>query len=399
MKFIDIENDQFDFVDPRNQGYNKINELILQHLAIIREEIIYNLHGVIGLVLCGGFARGEGSVKNPDAPYFISDYDILVISNVPKIVNYIKSRKLEKRLSRLTGVWLVEIGFLNSNHIKNLPKRIFYYEVFKEGLCFYGSCNDLDDFSNTFNSSKYQIAIEDGLSVLFNRVHGLINAVYTGFPLKEPNTKQNVFLIKESSKAILSCVESILVLFGLYKPTYKERMQQFESLNSEGNFLVSINPDLVNLAKKALEWKLFSKNTLNIDPIEYWFIARDSLFKTLSFYIQKIKPNKNIDNFIADFYTSPMWIRNLRFLGSCFINTGSLHLFSLWIRHPVSNILKLAILSWLESVDIFGKVDRYKFEKCLSYLKPFKGIKEIHSLKNWKIIGDFLFDKYRFAID
>jgi|GEM_PF-2891255 predicted nucleotidyltransferase len=394
MKSInDLSN--FDFIEHTVPNHREINKEIAKHLDIIVKEIKSNLHFVKSVYLTGGYSRGEGTVLNTKNKFkFISDYDILVETHYLKLYNLLKSKKLERKLSEKLNS-LVEINVL----VRKPSKRILFYEMIQEGLCIHGQDN-----LSKFRFPSNQIDKYDGLRLLFNRMQGLVVAVYKEFPRATYSEYWNDKIIKESMKGFLAIAESLLLLSDKYLPTYKERNKVFQDIFKKDFFELYVQMvDLEYFVDLATKWKL-NPNTISVsNPVDLWFKARDYMLKIVDYYIKrlyKIEDNENpIDVFLKERKYCEIWT-NFKYIFLKFLNENQMMPEVIWAIPPLTLRLKAALYYTLESIYKNGWIDGHKLNKAYDFLRPLTinaNCRKNLDITDWKTMVEFLKNNYSLA--
>lgn len=186
-----------------------LREHVASDLSEIVSEIARRDRAARGVILTGGFSRGEGSAV-ADAP--VNDYDLVVTRARPTTgASYARlSVDLEKRVGIAVDLHPVWRG-----RLKAVPPKIFWFDVRHGGRAIAGA----DDVERIPDFEPGDLSAAEAARLLFNRAVGLLEA------LPEIGGAPDVELVnRQAAKAILAGLDARLVLGGLYASTYRERL-------------------------------------------------------------------------------------------------------------------------------------------------------------------------------
>lgn len=269
---------QFNFTVDKIQ---EVDKKILSDLMAIKRLLLKNVTNVRYLILVGGFGRGEGAVLFENGvPAPINDYDVVVISeNGP---DRSRLKELSKEIAKKIGVRLVDLIPIKNADVSSLPYTMFNYDMKYGGYIFFGDGNILGKMPD-YDPSKMPLV--EGKVLLFKRMICLLESYSEEFRKREPSEDEKFFLANQSSKMVVACCDSLLLLKGLYHHSYIERCKRFSEVFKE-------RKKLVGLVQGATDFKLRPKSEINFDTIKYWFDARELFIDTLSeflefFYVRK----------------------------------------------------------------------------------------------------------------
>ena len=224
-----------------------IEEKIAQDIASIKEEIIREgkRWGIISLILYGGFGRGEGSVVvDGDNIRPLNDYDFFAVSRYP-LPNYLSFRKFIQGLDSRVSGYTIDVMIRPLWFIKRRHMSVFYYELKNSGKVLWG----MDVLSHLPEIDPNKIPLSDGICTLFNRLMSLMEAY---------GVVDRKLIIYQCNKAVLTCMEILLLKAGRYHWSYKERLSIFKSI-FEKSFpeLFKDLPGFIDMAERATQFKLF----------------------------------------------------------------------------------------------------------------------------------------------
>jgi hypothetical protein len=151
------------------------------------------------------------------------------------------------------------------------------------------------------------IPLDDGILTLFNRLMSLLEAYAV---------EDRKLIIYQSNKAILTCLEMLLLLAEKYHWSYKERLSIFKAV-FEKSFpgLAGECPELLELAERATRFKLCPDYSLYPEE-DLWDKVAALYLRILDFYLAEFilrQPGgegKRWADFMktSPFKTIPSWI-------------------------------------------------------------------------------------------
>ena len=214
------------------------------------------------IILRGSFGRGEGSVLVQDGKLrFLSDYEIDVATFSPLY------RSLFRELSRqLTAEFDVEtsLRWVRPDHMRTnrvgpvpmgpLPITIALYESRYGSQTLYGQ--DLIHSGPTVDPC--QIRLESGIWLVLNRMAESLHYM-PGAGAQHDELE----VIHWVNKTVLACAESLLLLWGQYHFSYRERGRRFAALAHQRLvFMPDETRMLTDLVARATEFKLRPRRDL-----------------------------------------------------------------------------------------------------------------------------------------
>ncbi|MFX1311075.1 MAG: hypothetical protein ACFFHD_00470 [Promethearchaeota archaeon] len=269
---------------------NRINNYILKDIDKIKKLILKIIPKTLTILLVGGFGRGEGSFFIKDGEYHpINDYDFIVIVKTINRKKKIKLAQISKFLANYLKIDFVDIILVSLNQLKkpNFQRTIFYYESLNGHLIIFDRIN-IEEKLIKINFSL--IKSSEIHKLLFNRALCLLEARnrYLKNRVTEDNHEDYQYLIRQTSKAIIACSDTILLINGNFHYLYLERCKIFQHLPN-------ISDDDKKLVKLATTIKLIpSKYKLIEDPIVYWKRAIRMFSKiSRSFFSQYLRLPRN----------------------------------------------------------------------------------------------------------
>jgi hypothetical protein len=214
--------------------------------ALLIEACSSIVANVDAVIMYGGYGRGEGAWINSEGkeiPY--NDYDILVISD--SLVERAQLSQLRKNLAKRIGISWVDISIMKKNKLKKLKHSIFNFDLKNGSEVIYGD-KDIKSIIPKFEASK--IPLKDIRILFFTRLFTLIGAIKL-YNIKNgfDNGQDVMFFKNQLAKAILACVDCLLILKGQYNSSYKIRVKTVVKIYSftreeEELFLWALNEKL-----------------------------------------------------------------------------------------------------------------------------------------------------------
>lgn len=210
------------------------------------------------IVLTGGFARGEGCVRN-GVPQ--NDYDFVAIRGVggPVVAYPLMQRSLQNRL----GVH-IDLAPVQAWRLPWVSRSIFWYETAVSGRVVWG-----EDLLDRIRIKRAQdLDAGEGLRLLVNRAAGLL--LVTNQPRGDAHRLQ-------AAKAILAALDVDLLARGRFRANQMRRYQAFEGLRSDPDDKAGFMPNLTTWVRWAHRYKTDPDRAPPVDPHEAWLAARSAI--------------------------------------------------------------------------------------------------------------------------
>ena len=266
------------------QKDNTIDNLILSHIKEVVERIIMYTKNPLAIVLIGGYSRGEGSVIRENGEIVpLGDYDFMVIVNSP--IARGKEVHLDD-LAKKFGIGHIDVSFYWNALLPYVLKKIFWYELKFGSTLLAGSRNVLQAIPI---SGSRDIDRSEGINLMFNRLDGLLRNFHPRFFARQPSSSSiQRILVFESTKSILACGDSLLVLSHKYHYSYRKRAEIIEEVASldHGDFLET-NPRFLQDYEEATDFKLNPDFGKIKDPVSHWMTARSYLLQGIVYYLKR----------------------------------------------------------------------------------------------------------------
>ncbi len=238
-------------------GSQALEDRIVQDLIEIREAVIARVgkDHLSGLVLGGGYGRGEGGVFVVDGEERVyNDYDFFVI--VP-YSSYSRRKALMQTLEEVKVAMEPHCGIhvdfspgMPKTSLPNLPYELMFMEL-KEGHHVIVGPEDILATMPAYDTSHPPL--EECTRLFMNRGVGLLLArqkLESNGPL---DNKDREFVVRNIRKAQLAMGDALLFLRGCYSPSYLERRTRFRTLDLEE---VPSGDKLSMYYEEAIEFKL-----------------------------------------------------------------------------------------------------------------------------------------------
>lgn len=210
-----------------------------------------------GLVLTGGFARGEGGMLDGRPQ---NDYDFVAFRGVgrSKVPYPELARGLEERL----GLH-VDLAPVAAWRIPWLAPSIFWYETALRGRTLTGE----DLLPRIRVRSPAALDRAEGLRLLVNRAAGLLLVTDD----KDPHAH-----CIQASKGLLAALDAHLLAAGAFAPSQVERWERLRGLREAGGA-----PEPIERVRGWMEWafrfKVDPGHAPEVDAADAWAAARQAL--------------------------------------------------------------------------------------------------------------------------
>lgn len=202
------------------------------------------------LVLTGGFARGEGSVRD-GAPQ--NDYDLVALRGLgrSRVPYPILAARLEKDLGLhidLQPVWAGRLPWVQ--------RSIFWYEMALRGHTLWGDASLLTRIPAR---DAARIAPAEGVRLLVNRAAGLL--------LYEDADAAMVRI--QASKALLGAQDARLLAEGIFAPSQRERWALGGTRDpwTAWAFSFKLDPDRAEAPEPRAAWQAAAEAVLDAVPV------------------------------------------------------------------------------------------------------------------------------------
>lgn len=221
------------------------------------------------IFLRGSFGRGEGSVMIQDGHLrFLSDYEINVVTPSPFYRSLLAelSHQLTIGLGVETSLSWVRPDYMYANRLGPLtmgpvPATTGRYESRHGSRTLYGQ--DILHSSPPFDPR--QISLNSGIRLVLNR---MAESLYY-MPKANDTALDDLEIFYWVNKTILACAESLLLLWGQYHYSYKERGRRFVAMANERlGFMHDQGAMLSELVERATEFKLRPRRDLYRDTVQ-----------------------------------------------------------------------------------------------------------------------------------
>ena len=187
------------------------------------------------VILGGGYGRREGGILQKgkkSLPY--NDYDLYAVfkSDLPRLPQSLKAqvRAIGEESAAAMGID-VDIEPVSSAKLEKACFRIEWYELRRGNMVLYGAPRYLDIMSDYRGSD---IPYDEGQRLLMNRGVGMLLARERldnhSDSQKSLNAEDLDFVTRNIYKALLAAGDAVLLRYGLYHYSYRERLVRFEKL-------------------------------------------------------------------------------------------------------------------------------------------------------------------------
>jgi hypothetical protein len=225
--------------------------------------------GTQALVLVGGFGRGEGSVLiEGDQVRPVNDYDLVMVTT--DHVDRDELRALRRQLADSLSVTWVDVTPRSPAALRRLPFTIYNYDLKYGSRVLYG---DPAILAQIPSMDPRRMPLVEAELQFFTRLWCFLGAFSTDYLAHPPGAEAAFFLTNQMSKAILACVDTMLIIDGQYHHSYRERRDRF--LRRRGD-----RGQLAELARWAAEFKLRPTRNMEHDPVALWRTVRSVYLQT-----------------------------------------------------------------------------------------------------------------------
>ena len=268
-------------------GDVEVERRIEDDVATINRALVEELGaGLCGLLLVGGYARGEGSVVERSgrlSPY--NDYDLIAVVERG-------STGLRRRLASFAETWTrklaisVDIWPIVLSALPRVPPTLFWLDVSLGGVKIVGG--DPGILKRIKAWVPRQIALEEMGRLLANRAVGLALS-----RLQEDN--RDFQIARHGHKAVIACGDARLLAADRYAGSLAERLEELERLRgapSIGDELVAAYRDAVDFRRRPDQWRA-------PEPLPEWFRKRREQVATwhLTFEAWRVQSPPSADVF------------------------------------------------------------------------------------------------------
>lgn len=268
-------------------GSPALEDRIAQDMVDIREAVLSRVSedDLSGLVLGGGYGRGEGGVFVVDGEERVyNDYDFFVI--VP-YSSRARRKALMQTLAEVKAAMEPRCGIhvdfspaMPQASLATLPYELMFMEL-KEGHHVIIGPADILATMPAYDTARP--SLEECARLFMNRGVGLLLARQKLDMDEAHDLEEHEFVVRNIRKAQLAMGDAFLFLKGCYSPSYLGRRARFRSLDLEG---VPGSKKLSQYYEEALEFKFrpshnipagltlrawFDEVTLFYEHIFLWF--------------------------------------------------------------------------------------------------------------------------------
>jgi hypothetical protein len=216
------------------------SDALEQQLASLCENIATAVRKIVprrwleGLLLGGGYGRGEGGVlRTPEGDRPYNDLEFYALIRGPVFLNDRRYRhalhQLGERLSPSAGLE-VEFKILSTARLRRSPVSMFYYDLAVGHHRLIGGPDLLDGCSHLARPEK--IPLHEATRLLMNRCSGLLVALERlrrqGFDADDAD-----FVGRNLAKAQLAFGDVVLTAFGRYHQSCRERARRLAELPAD----------------------------------------------------------------------------------------------------------------------------------------------------------------------
>jgi len=229
---------------------------------------------LISLILVGGFGRGEGGViVDGEAVIPINDYDLVMVTR--RRIDPGRVNRIRKRLARELGIWWVDISVYTIAQLRKLRYTMYHYDLKYGSQVIHG---DPEVLSLIPPMDPARMPLSEAETEFYTRLWCFLGPFSARFLERRPSQDERFLLAHQLSKAVLACLDALLILKGLYHHSYIERLKRFEQA-------FSAETELLSLVREATEFKLRPVREVNYDVVARWFQVRRLFLDTMRYFI------------------------------------------------------------------------------------------------------------------
>ena len=250
-------------------------QLDLALTAMANDISALNLPGIAGVVLGGGYGRGEGGVRHtPQGDKLYNDLDFFVFGNQ---ASRRQKQDTERALKDISRTWKERLGIdVDFSPVKNLTalsrvsSTLMYQELLRGWRPVWGDVR-LEDWIPALEPQE--IPFTEAVRLLLNRGMGL---VFAGEKLAG-NSREEDFIVRNMNKAVLGCGDALLLAAGKYCWTGRERVTAFNAYAKAQ----AIQEEYADAYSAAFNYKLEPEPVLPPAPLEHWASCRRFYLETV----------------------------------------------------------------------------------------------------------------------
>ncbi len=271
----------------------RVDKYIDNHLEKVIDILFKNIprSSIRSILLGGSFGKGEGSVLvDSQGIKPLRDFDLCVIfrEKAPPedLINAIRKR-LEDRFCfirdpdyHLLGDLIPEISATTLENINSLPD-IASYDLKKRGRILYG-----EDVRPQIKWELEDLPLRTNGRALFQKAIALIGSFHAEYLSGNVPLHLRSSFIRETSRAYIEICVGLCLLAKQYNSSCIERLATIRKIyREEFPELHKRIPDLVDKIEESTKYRLDpANNTIDIDPVDYWFRTRDDLGEAIKHY-------------------------------------------------------------------------------------------------------------------
>lgn len=284
------------------QQGEEIDQVIQNYLDVIVASLRKDLSTIKGIVLGGGFGRGEGSVENKKGVLTpVNDFELFLFvdQKIPEeVINMTANKAVESFSFPQKGVpfyhfsrehyadtFYLDIKAFTSRDLKSLLPMIRYYELKNASTLIWG-----EDFRPLMpDFSVKELPLAEGFRILLNRLAMLGLYFSSKFLEGKMSTSEKHGFLYIGGKTLVDIPTALLLLNGKFVPSYEARARIFlECYQADFPTLYEQCPELAELVSQATQDKFHPDFGKEIDPLRIFLNYRDSCFQALSYYLKKM---------------------------------------------------------------------------------------------------------------
>lgn len=180
------------------------------------------------IVLYGSYGRGEGAWYSEGGeilPY--NDFDLLIVfDEISKVPNLSDIPTFRRDLANKLGIRWIDIAAIQKSSLKRTKNSIYGYDLKYGSTILFGEESLLQEIGE--KNSK-DISLIEGEILFFTRLWTFCGSFKEASDLKGDDAR---FFRNQMAKAVLACVDSILLINGSYHYSYRKRHELARKLKN-----------------------------------------------------------------------------------------------------------------------------------------------------------------------
>ncbi len=251
-------------------------KIILQHLK----------EPPIGIILCGGFGRGEGTViNNGHKVKPVNDYDFLIVSNKIQI----DAKKLGNQIANVLGMELVDVGIISPDKLSQLPISQWAYDLKYGSRVIFGDQNLLQLIPEF---SPERIPIWEAIKLLCNRMAGILGSLRYNEESRFLAIENLRWFRVQIDHMLIACGDASLMLSSNYHHLYQERLKRlFICINWLEESELKMIAEAYKRKLRVWESNQLAEHNIEAELSSVEVLAKKVYLRVIECYLDRNVPN------------------------------------------------------------------------------------------------------------